>query len=162
VLWNHDDKERKAAPRGQSLFKLLIISSLLSPSLPFPSLPFSSPSYVAWGRAGGNSTRLWNQQPSSPPSACQRWMDGRIGGMNGWVNEWMDGWTGSYTFFHLIAISLNPMPNAQVCVYLMVHITKLQVQTTFPKPLYIPHSTCIHGDPGRWKSWCLHCLWPVR
>ncbi len=27
-----------------------------------------------------------------------------------------------------------------VCVYLTVHITKLQLQTTFPKPLYIPHS----------------------
>jgi hypothetical protein len=27
---------------------------------------------------------------------------------------------------------LDPMPNAQVCVYLMVHITKLQLQTTFP------------------------------
>jgi hypothetical protein len=31
------------------------------------------------------------------------------------------------------------------CVYLMVHITKLQLQTTFPKPLYIPHFACIHG-----------------
>jgi hypothetical protein len=31
------------------------------------------------------------------------------------------------------------MPNAQVCVYLTVHITKLQLQTTFPKPLNIPH-----------------------
>jgi hypothetical protein len=30
----------------------------------------------------------------------------------------------------------------------MVHITKLQLQTTFPKPLYIPHSACIHRDPG--------------
>jgi hypothetical protein len=29
-----------------------------------------------------------------------------------------------------IYTSLNPMPNAQVCVYLMVHITKLQLQTT--------------------------------
>jgi hypothetical protein len=45
--------------------------------------------------------------------------------------------------------SLNPMPNAQVCVYLTVHITKLQLQTTFPKPLYISHSACIHWDPGR-------------
>jgi hypothetical protein len=66
---------------------------------------------------------------------------------------------------HLVTIivtSLNPMPNAQVCVYLTVHITKLQLQTTFPKPLYIPHSACILWDPGRWKSWCLHCLWPVR
>jgi mRNA degradation ribonuclease J1/J2 len=34
-------------------------------------------------------------------------------------------------------IRLNPVPNAQVCVYLTVHITKLQLQTTFPKPLYI-------------------------
>ncbi len=25
------------------------------------------------------------------------------------------------------------------CVYLTVHITKLQLQTTFPKPLYIYH-----------------------
>ncbi len=40
--------------------------------------------------------------------------------------------------------SLNLVPNAQVCVYLMVHITKLQLQTTFPKLLYIPYSTCIH------------------
>jgi hypothetical protein len=31
------------------------------------------------------------------------------------------------------------MPNAHVCVYLTVHITKLQLQTTFPKPLYISH-----------------------
>ncbi len=45
--------------------------------------------------------------------------------------------------------SLNPVPNAQVCVYLTVHITKLQLQTTFPKSLYIPHSTCIHRDPSR-------------
>jgi hypothetical protein len=39
------------------------------------------------------------------------------------------------------------------CVYLMVHITKLQLQITFPKLLYIPHSACIHPDPG-----CCH-LW---
>jgi hypothetical protein len=58
--------------------------------------------------------------------------------------------------------SLNPVPNAHVCVYLTIHITKLQLQTTFPKPLYIWHSTCIHRDPGHWKSWYLHCLWPVR
>jgi hypothetical protein len=49
------------------------------------------------------------------------------------------------TFF---VTSLNPVHNAQVCVYLTVHITKLQLQTTFPKPLYIPHSACIHQDPG--------------
>jgi hypothetical protein len=49
--------------------------------------------------------------------------------------------------FTYININLNPVPNAQVCVYLMVNITKLQLQTTFPKPLYIPHSTCIHRDP---------------
>ncbi len=61
-----------------------------------------------------------------------------------------------------IHTSLNPVSNAQVSVYLTIHITKLQLQTTFSKPLYIPHSACIHRDPGRWKSWCLHCLWPVR
>jgi hypothetical protein len=37
----------------------------------------------------------------------------------------------------LIDISLNPVPNAQVCVHLTIHITKLQLQTTVPKPLYI-------------------------
>jgi hypothetical protein len=42
----------------------------------------------------------------------------------------------------------EPVPNAQVCVYLTVHITKLQLETTFPKPFYIPHSACIHRDPG--------------
>jgi hypothetical protein len=45
--------------------------------------------------------------------------------------------------------SLNLVPNAHVCVYLTVHITKLQLQTTFPKPLYTRHSVCIHRDPGR-------------
>jgi hypothetical protein len=44
---------------------------------------------------------------------------------------------------------MNLVPNAQVCVYLTVHITKLQLQTTFLKPLYIRHSACIHRDPGR-------------
>jgi len=45
--------------------------------------------------------------------------------------------------------SLNPMPNAQVCVHLTVHIIKLQLKTTCPKPLYIRHSICIYWDPGR-------------
>ncbi len=58
--------------------------------------------------------------------------------------------------------SLNPVPNAQVCVHLTVHIKKLQLQTIVPKPLYIRHFTCIYRDPGRWKSWCLHYLWPVK
>jgi hypothetical protein len=49
----------------------------------------------------------------------------------------------------VLKTSLNPVPNAQVCVYLTVHITKLQLQTTFPKPPYIPHPACIHQDPGR-------------
>jgi hypothetical protein len=44
------------------------------------------------------------------------------------------------------------------CVYLTIHITKLQLQTTFPKPLYIWHFAYIHQDPGHWKSWCLHNL----
>jgi hypothetical protein len=45
-------------------------------------------------------------------------------------------------------LGLNFVPNAHVCVYLTVHITKLQLQTTFPKPLFIPHSACIHWDLG--------------
>jgi len=39
--------------------------------------------------------------------------------------------------FGLFKTSLNRVPNAQVCVYLTVHITKSQLQTTFPKPLYM-------------------------
>jgi hypothetical protein len=58
----------------------------------------------------------------------------------------------SLTSCLIIIISLNLVPNAQVCVYLIIHITKLQLQTTFPKPLYIPHSTCIRQDPGSLKS----------
>jgi hypothetical protein len=45
----------------------------------------------------------------------------------------------SHTISNYYFTSLNPVPNAHVCVYLMVHITKLQLQTTFPKPLFIPH-----------------------
>jgi hypothetical protein len=40
---------------------------------------------------------------------------------------------------HMLGTSLNPVPNAQVCVYLMVHITKLQLQTTFFQNLSIYH-----------------------
>ncbi len=47
------------------------------------------------------------------------------------------------------------------CVYLMVHITKLQLKTTLSKPLHMSHSACVHWDLGHWKSWCLHCLWPM-
>jgi hypothetical protein len=62
----------------------------------------------------------------------------------------------------LLKTSLNPVPNAQVCVYLTIHMTKLQIQTTFSKPLYKSHFACIDWDPRRWKSWCLHCLWPCE
>jgi len=58
---------------------------------------------------------------------------------------------GNYSCITLYT-SLNPVPNAQVCVHLTVHITKLQLQTTFPTPFYIRHSACVHGDPGRRKS----------
>jgi hypothetical protein len=37
------------------------------------------------------------------------------------------------TSLHTCKTSLNPMHNAQVCVYLTVYITKLQLQTTFFK-----------------------------
>jgi len=46
---------------------------------------------------------------------------------------------------NFLCTSLNPVPDAQVCVYLTVHITKLQLQTTFPKPLYIPHCEVLFG-----------------
>jgi hypothetical protein len=58
------------------------------------------------------------------------------------------GFRGSF-ILPLHYTSLNPVPNAQVCVHLTIHITKLQLQTTFPKPLYIRHSACIYWDPGR-------------
>jgi hypothetical protein len=41
--------------------------------------------------------------------------------------------------------SMNPF----LPVHLTIHITKLHLPTTFPKPLYIQHSACIHRDPGR-------------
>ncbi len=53
--------------------------------------------------------------------------------------------TNSHQLSTYIYTSLNPVPNAQVCVYLTVHITKLQLQTTFPKPLYIPHCQVLFG-----------------
>jgi hypothetical protein len=61
-----------------------------------------------------------------------------------------DGTDGSASFrprrpLHIVT-SLNPCL-MHMCVYLTVHITKLQLQITFPKPLYIPHSPCIHRDP---------------
>ncbi len=40
--------------------------------------------------------------------------------------------------------SMNPF----LPVHLTIHITKLDLRTTFPKPLYIRHFTCIHRDPG--------------
>jgi hypothetical protein len=75
--------------------------------------------------------------------------------IHGWMTRQMDGWmdgsrekaSRKMTTTSFIT-SLNPVPNAKVCVYLRVHITKLQLHTTFPKPLYIPHSACIHWDPS--------------
>ncbi len=69
---------------------------------------------------------------------------------DGWMTGWMDGWMTRQmdemmlhdVFYYT---SLNLVPNAQVCVYLTVHITKLQLHNTFPKPFYIWYSTCIHG-----------------
>jgi len=48
-----------------------------------------------------------------------------------------------------IDISLSPVHNAQVCVHLTIHFTKLQLQTTILKPLYIRHFVCIYQDSGR-------------
>jgi hypothetical protein len=63
-----------------------------------------------------------------------------------------------------IVTSLNPVPNAQVCVYLTVHITKLELQITFPKPLYISHFASIHWDPDDAENLdvCTACdLWDI-
>jgi hypothetical protein len=40
--------------------------------------------------------------------------------------------------------SMNPF----LPVHLIIHITKLDLPITFPKPLYIRHFACIHRDPG--------------
>ncbi len=74
------------------------------------------------------------------PTETERWIT---------ACAWMDGWKASWkTTTTSFTTSLNLVPNAHVCVYLMIHITKLQLQTTFPKPFYIRHSACIHRDPG--------------
>ncbi len=78
--------------------------------------------------------------------------------MDGWRNKWMESFISSRRPL-IYKTSLNQVPNAQVCVYLSVHITKLQLQTTFPKPLYIPHShDAIHGWmtgwTDGWVTWC--------
>jgi hypothetical protein len=87
--------------------------------------------------------------------------DGESQNIFSWT-EWMRGWMDEKSFMTTTSFTSLNQCLMHRCVYLTVHITKLQLQTTFPKPLYIPHSACIHRDPGRWKSWCLHSLWPVR
>jgi len=48
--------------------------------------------------------------------------------------EYQSSTKSKYTYFYKYKdTSLNPVPNAQVCVYLTVYITNLQLQTTFPK-----------------------------
>jgi hypothetical protein len=59
--------------------------------------------------------------------------------MDDGTDGWMESFISSTTSFY--KTSLNPVPNAQVCVYL----TKLQLQTTFPKPLYISHCYVLFG-----------------
>jgi hypothetical protein len=70
--------------------------------------------------------------------------------MDDGTDDGTDGWKASFRprrpLIH--KTSLNPVPNAQVCVYLTVHITKLHVQTTFPKPLYIT-TFCMYPS-GHW------------
>ncbi len=63
-----------------------------------------------------------------------------------WMDDGTDGWKASRKTTTTSFTSLNPCL-MHMCVYLTVHITKLQLQITFPKPLYIPHSPCIHRDP---------------
>lgn len=94
-------------------------SSLLFSSLLFPSLLLRT--LHGDGRAGGNSTRLWNQQPPSPPNACQRWMDGWIGRMNGeWMNGWMDGQEFTH-FFHLVPIPLAKTHGGYLALVLLCY-----------------------------------------
>ncbi len=85
VWWNHDDKERKAAPRGQSLFKLLIFSSLLFSSLLLRTLHGD-------GRAATVRDSETNSHHRPPMPASGGWMDELDGRMGEWMNGWMDGW----------------------------------------------------------------------
>jgi hypothetical protein len=64
------------------------------------------------------------------------------------LENYVHPWHGDLILFCYYT-SLNPMPNAQVCVHLTIHITKLQLQTIVPKPLYIRDFACIYRDPGR-------------
>jgi hypothetical protein len=74
------------------------------------------------------------------------------GGTDDGTDEGTDRWMEKASFRprrpSMYKTSLNPVPNAQVCVYLTIHITKLQLQTTFSKPLYMSHFACIHWDLG--------------
>ncbi len=48
--------------------------------------------------------------------------------------EYQSSTKNKYTYFYKYKdTSLNHVPNAQVCVYLTIYITNLQLQTTFPK-----------------------------
>jgi len=53
-----------------------------------------------------------------------------IGQMDGWMTRQMDEMM-LHNILYYIYTNLNPVPNAHVCVYLTVHIIKLQLQTTF-------------------------------
>jgi hypothetical protein len=53
----------------------------------------------------------------------------------------------SHMHVSYIGTSLNPVPNAQVCVYLMIHITKLQLQTLHFQNLSIYHIPHISMGP---------------
>jgi hypothetical protein len=63
---------------------------------------------------------------------------------------------------YLCETSLNPcLMHRCVCIWryiLQNYKYKLYFQNL--SIYHIPH-VCI-GDPGCWKSWCLHCLWHVR
>ncbi len=69
---------------------------------------------------------------------CEGFLPCMMPSMDGWRDGWMDEKSFTTSF--------------NIWMDLTIHITKLQLQTTFPKPLCIPHFACIHRDPGRWKS----------
>jgi hypothetical protein len=56
-----------------------------------------------------------------------------------------------FMVFYLISVLVWTPCLMHRCVYLTVHITKLQVQTTFSKPLYL-YINSAHG-PLKWYFW---------
>ncbi len=71
----------------------------------------------------------------------------------GWMDDRTDGWKASRK--RPQRRSLNPLPNAQVCVYLTVHITKPDMKYKFFKQLSILMVTHWKSNVEIWQSFTI-------